>query len=325
MSALDAQLGTAEEVTFGVAVAPSRFDEFNSESIVATYGRIESDGLRVGRRFRSDDRFTTYPEGASGDIELEVTSRGFGFWLRQMIGGTPTTSGTATGYTHTFTPGSLTGRSFTAQVGRPLFTGSPVQPFTYAGGKVMSWELANDNSGNLMASLSCDFASESTAVALATASYPTGVQTFNWVGGSVTIAGTQFDVMECSVSGDNALKDDRRYLRNNPLKKEQIGQEWRSGEFSLTADFDGLTQRDRVAAATAAGAIATIVLKWEAPTVIPGGSIKPSLTVTINARFDTFEATVGGPDAVTQQLGGMFLGSNAIQVAYVTADATTLA
>lgn len=324
MSALNAQLGSAEESTPGTAVPVTRFDEFNSESITATYGRIESNGLRAGRLYRSADRFTTYIEGAEGDIEMEVGSKSFGFWLRQMLGGTPVTTGTATGYTHTFTPGSLTGRSFTTQVGRPLYTDSAVQAFTYPGGKVTSWELTNSNDSNLIATLSCDFVDEITSTALAAATYPTGIETFNWVGGSVTIAGTQFDVMECMVSGDNGLVTDRRYLRNNARKKEQVGNDYRTGEFSLTADFDGLAQRDRVAAATAAGATATTVLKWEAPTVIPGGAIKPALTVTINARFDEFAANVGGPESITQELSGVYLGSSGLSVAYTTADATTL-
>lgn len=323
MSALNAQLGSAEETVFGVPVPVTHFDEFNSESIKATYGRVEYSGLRAGRLYRSADRFTTYPKGAAGDIKLEVGSKGFGFWLRQMLGGVPVTTGTATGFTHTFTPALLTGRSFTTQVGRPFYVGSPVQAFTYSGGKVASWELTNSTDDNLVAKLSCDFAAESTAVALAAAAYATDLQTFNWVGGSCTVGGTAFDVSEVSVSGDNGLKTDRRYLRNNPQKKEQVGDDYRSGEFSLTADFDGLAMRDRVAAATAAGATAQVVLKWEAPGPIAGGSIKPALVVTVNGRFDEWEATVGGPESIEQQISGVYLGTNGLQVAYTTADATT--
>jgi hypothetical protein len=222
--------------------------------------------------------------------------------------------------THTARPGDLDGKSLTVQVGRPFYTGTTVQPFTYAGGKVASWELSNSNDGNLMCTLSMDFATEDTATPLAAASYPTGIETFSWVGGLVTIAGTQFDVMEASVSGDNALNTDRRYLRNNPAKKEQVESDYRSGEFSLTADFDSLTQRNRVASATAAGAVAQVVLSWTGKT-LAGTTTFPSLTVTLNGRFDGFEANVGGPEAITQALSGTYLGASAIQIDYKTIDA----
>ena len=321
MSALDAQIGVAEETTFGTIATPVRFPELVSESITASYARVESNGLRPGRLYRSDSRFTTYIEGASGDLEFEVGSKGFGLFLKHMLGDISTGALTDSTYTHTATPGNLTGLSMTDQIGRPFYDGSSVQPFTYAGGKVTSWELANSNDDNLMATLSMDFVTESTATALAAASYPTGLETFSWVGGSVSIGGTAFDVMEASVTGDNALNVERRYLRNNPAKKEQIGNDYRSGEFSLTADFDSLAQRNRVASATAAGAMAEVVLSWQGKTLV-GATTYPSLTVTIQGRFDSFEANIDGPEAITQELSGVYLGSSAISIAYVTADAT---
>jgi hypothetical protein len=320
VSALDAQIGFAEETTFGVIATPTRFPEFNSESITATYARVESNGLRPGRRYRSDSRFTPYIEGAAGDIEMEVGSKGFGLLLKHMLGAIATTAGAAGEVnTHTATPGDLNGKSLTVQVGRPLYTGSTVQPFTHAGGKVASWELANSNDGNLMATLSMDFATEDTATALAAASYPTGLETFSWVGGQVSIAGTQFDVTEVSVTGDNALRIDRRYLRNNPAKKEQVGNDYRAGEFSLTADFDSLAQRNRVASATAAGAMAEVRALWQGKT-LAGATTFPSLEVVLNGRFDTFEANVGGPAAIEQSLGGTYLGASAISIVYQSAD-----
>lgn len=321
MSALSAQLGFAEESTYGTSVTPNKFTEFNSESITATYGRIESDGLRPGRLYRSDSRFTTYVEGASGDIELEVGSKGFGIWLKHMLGSISTGVLTDSTYTHTAVPGDLKGKSLTVQVGRPFYDESAVQPFTYLGGKITEWELSNSNDSNLMCALGMDFADEVTATALASATYPTGIETFSWVGGSVTIGGTAFDVTEASVSGSNNLNTDRRYLRNNTRKKEPIGDDYRGGEFSLTADFDSLTQRARVASATAAGAMAAVVLRWEGKT-LAGATTYPSLTVTIQGRFDEFSANVGGPEAVTQELTGAYLGASAISVAYVSTDAT---
>lgn len=321
MSGLLAQLGVAEETAWGTPATPDRFLEFNSEGIQASYGRVESNGLRVGRLYRSEERFTTFVEGASGDLELEVVSKGMGLLFKHMLGAVATTGSASTGFTHTATPASLTGRGLTVQVGRPFYDGSSVQPFTYRGGKVTEWELSNSAEENLMLTLSMDFPDEVTATALAAASYPTGLETFSWVGGTVTIAGTQFDVTEASVSGSNGLKTDRRYLRGASTKKEPVAEDYRGGEFSLSADFDSLAQRNRVASATAAGSLATVVLRWAGQTPIPGaGAAVPALTATILGRFDTFEANVDGPDAISQDIGGTYLGPNAISLAYLTAD-----
>lgn len=321
ISALNAQLGVAEEATYGTAVVPARFAEFDSENITATYGRIESNGLRPGRMYRSDTRFTTFPEGAAGDLTMEVGSKGFGLWLKHMLGSIAMTAGAA-GEVNTFTASPATAPlSLTVQVGRPFYDDSAVQPFTYTGGKVTSWELGNAVNQNLIAKLSMDFQSEDTATALAAAAYPAGIETFSWVGGSVIIGGTQFDVTDATVTGDNSLKTDRRYLRNNALKKNPTGDDFRKGTFTLKADFDSLTQRNRVAAATAAGTMAEVRAKWTGK-VLAGTSTYPSLEIVVQGRFDKFDANVGGPKAIEQTLTGEYLGANAISIAYATIDAT---
>jgi hypothetical protein len=322
VSALDAQVGAKKESVYGTPVVVDRFFEFNSESVTGKYGRVESNGLRPGRRHRSDTRFTTYIEGAEGDIKFEVGSKSFGFWLDLMVGGTVVTSGpTDSAYTHTAAGGSLLGKSFTGQIGRPLYDGSSVQAFTYPGGKVDSWELANDAEGNLMCTLGCDFQTETTATGLAVAAYPTGIETFSWVGATLTIGGTQVDVTDTTISQNNGLKRDRRYLRNNGLKKEPVEDDYRETQFSLSADFDSLTQRNRVASATAAGAIATMVARWEGKTLL-GATTYPALVVTLNSRLDEFAANVDGPASLQQTLSGLALGSAAVSLAYTTLDAT---
>lgn len=319
---IDAQVGYKKETTWGTAVAVDRFAELVSEDIRMSYGRVESDGLRPGRYDRSDTAFTTYPIGAAGDLVLEVGSKGFGFWLEHMMGGTVTTTGpTDSAYTHTAPGGSLTGKGITLQVGRPLTDGSSVQPFTFNGGKVTSWELANSVEGNLLATLSLDFQNQSTATALATASYPTGRETFSWVGGVLTVGGTEVHVSDLTIGRDNARNVDRRFIRASALKKEQTDSGYREATFSFTADFDGLTHLNRVASATAAGSIATLVGTWQGTTLI-GASTYPALIVTLNARMDEWGANVSGPEALSQEISGVARGSSAVSLAYRTLDTT---
>jgi hypothetical protein len=199
------------------------------------------------------------------------------------------------------------------------------QAFTYEGGKVASWELANSVDGILMLTLNLDFEDESTVPALATAAYPTGAELLTFVGGTVTVGGSAFAVSEASVTCDNGLKTDRHFIQGSALKKEPIENAFRDIGFSLTADWESMAQYSRYVSTTAAGALAQIVLTWQGPTLI-GTASYPTFTVTIPAaRFDGSTPNVGGPDLLTQSLTGkaLFDGTNsAITVAVGTADAT---
>lgn len=307
MGALDQQVVFGNESTYGTLATPTRAFEFNSEGIEDSFGRTEGDPLRVGTYVKRSDRFTPYYEGAAGPVEFDVLTKGFGYFLKHMLG-TVVTSGPAETnvYTHTGTMSDLYGSSFTCQVGRPFHPTGTVQPFTFRGGKVTEWELANSVEDNLVLTLTTDFQQVDTTTALVTAAYPSGMENLTWVGGSITVGGTQVDVTEFSVSGNNGLNTDRRYIKNGSDKKEPTGAR-REVAFSLTADFDTLAQRARAASATAAGAVATIVAKWEGPTLL-GTTIKPSLTVTLSApRFDAWAAANEGPEGIMQQLSGVGL------------------
>lgn len=325
MTALDFQLGVADETVYGTSVTPTRFfDTYtNPDGIKTKWGRVESQGIRPGQRVALSSRFAAYPMGASGDIKLEPLTKGFGFWLKYMLGTVTTVAGAAGDVnTHTAVMGSLQGKSFTAQLGLPFNPSGTVQPFTYPGGKVTGWELSNKVDELLACTLSCDFQTEDVVTALATASYPTAANIFSWAGGSVTVGGTAFEVSDVSVSVKNNQAVDRRYLRANPLKKEPI-EALREVDFKATAAFDSLAQRNLVASATAAGAVAQVVLNWVGP-IMEGTTTTPSLQVTVPAcRFDDFSLK-GGPAPLEQSLTGkgMWDGTNSpVTVVYKSLDA----
>lgn len=325
MAALDQQLMTKNETVWGTPVTPDRTWEFNSESIEESYGRTEGDPLRVGTYFKRSDRSTPYFEGASGSIEMDVLTKGFGWWLKHLLGAVATTGPTETTvYTHTGTVADLLGTSFTCQVGRPFHPSGSVQAFTYEGGKVTEWTLSNSVEDNLVLEVNCDFQQVSTATSLATAAYPSGMENLTWVGGTVTIGGTAVPVTEFSLNVNNGLNTDRRYIQGSADKKEQTGGR-REGSFSLTADFDSLTQRNRAAATSASSAQAAIVATWQGPTLL-GSTIYPTLQVTVPVgQFDAWTAANEGPEGIMQELSGSvkFDGTNsALSMVYKSADTT---
>ena len=325
MAALDHQLGVADESTYGVAVTPSRFFEYESEGISESYGRTEGDPLRVGSGFVRSDRFTPYFSGAAGTVQLTAMTKGFGYWLKHMMGAVAT-SGPAetTVYTHTGTEASLQGDSFTLQVNRPFHPSGTNQAFTYRGGKIAEWTLANSVDGNLLLDLGCDFQQVDTATALAAAAYPASMDPFSWVGGFVTIGGANYDVTEFSLTVNNGLDVDRRAIRTNADKKEPTSGR-REASFSLSADFDSLSNRNRAAATARAGALAAVTGVWRGPTLL-GTTIYPEFSVSIAAaRFDEWSGATEGPDAISQSLSGAvrYDGSTSpVAITYKSADST---
>lgn len=325
MGVLDHQLMIGAESVYGTAVTPNRTFEFNSEGIAEAYARVESEALRVGQYTSRSDRWTPYFSGAAGPVQMDVMTKGFGIWLTHMLGGIATSAVGGDGqYVHTASVADLLGKSLTLQVNRPFSPSGTNQAFTYEGGKVTEWELANSVEGNLVLDVGMDFQQVSTTTALATAAYPASMDNFTWAGGEILIGGAAYDVTEFSVSCNNNLDVDRRQIRLNTDKKEPTGGK-REIAFSLSADFDSLANRNRAASATRAGALAAIVSRWVGPIVI-GGTTYPEIKVTIAAgRFDEWSAAVGGPEAITQELSGIGLydGTNTpVKIEYTSSDST---
>jgi len=324
------QVGAVKEVTWGTPLTVTRFWEFNSEKIKPMRGRAVSKGMRAGGRVRRTDRQVPYEQGAAGPIEVDVLSRGFGFWLEHMLGTVATGATVDSKTTHTGSIGDLTGKGFTFQSNRPFHPADTDQAFTWAGGKVKSWKVSNKIGDILSVEMDFDFQSTATATALASASYPAAGEALSFTGGVVTIGGTSTDITEATVGCDNKLfgtsdSDDRRYIRGNAQHREPMEGDFREVSWELTPDFSDLTNYNRFASATAAGLLATIVLTWTGNLLI-GASSLPTFVITIqNASFDGWDSTVDNPSPLQQKLSGagLYDGSNsAVTIAYGTADAT---
>lgn len=138
-SGLNAQLGFEAEVTVGTPITPTVFVPFISETLALQVARIESAGIIAGRRLLASQQWSEGNATVGGDIQLELYDRSIGKLFKAMFGGLATTGSGP--YTHTFTPGELTGNSLTVQVGRPNVATGTVDPYTYTGCKVDSWAL----------------------------------------------------------------------------------------------------------------------------------------------------------------------------------------
>lgn len=303
------QVGVKTEVTPGTAVTVDKFLPFLSEGLKQDIARLDSQAIRAGRR----TTHTWRPGGKTiqGPLNLELPNVDIAMLLKHVFGAVATT-GTGP-YTHTYTPGDLTGKSFTTQVGRPDNAGT-VQPFTYAGCKVASAELAC--SAGELASFTVDLSamSETTATALASASYTAGYAPFSFIDGALTIAGSAVGtVQSATLSISNNLAVDRHRL-NSATVKEQLQNGLAEFTGTIVTDFESLTAYNRFVNGT------------EAAMVLSFTNGADSLTITMNVRFDGETPEVGGVEMLNQSLPFKCLSSTsdaaAITAVLVNTDAS---
>jgi hypothetical protein len=297
------QLGIGVESAWGTAVTPTRFLEFrDGTAFKQEIDRIESEARRAGVRVARSDDWTPGKKVVSGSIELDLTTKNAALLFKHAGFSSVVSSGSGP-YSHVETPGSLTGLGLTLQFGIEDTAGT-AQPFTYAGGKVKSWKMACAV-GDL-ASLVLDLVakSETTATALATASYTSGSNVFSFVHGAITIAGVAVKVREFELSGDNKLNDDRFFLGQDTTS-EPLESKVRAYGGSLTCDFESLTAYNRFVAGTEAALVLTFTR---------GADV---VTVAGNVRFDG-ETPKASNDIAEQTLPIKFLSPNTTDADAIT-------
>lgn len=380
LSGLRAQIGFATESTVNTPVAPTLFLPYRDESLLVTPGRAESSARFAGRRTMDSSQWNGGVNEVGGDVGLELYDRGLGRIFRHMFGSVVTTG--AGPYTHTFTPGDLSGLAFTTQVGVP--GDGSVVPKTLSGCKVASWEMAFaageyttlglsivgqsyhegsrvvtdgvTTSGDatvtsataafttadigkpisgtgipagtkvrsINSATSIELTANATAsgtgvsltigLALATASYPSGLKPLKFNMGTIALNSVnQASVYSGSISGDNALNTDRAVIGSTDVL-EPIENDIRDYSFALTVQYEN----DGNYKLMQAGA--------EVPMSLGFSLGANSVTITTNVRIDQASTGTGGGEVVQQEIAGKCIGSgtdsSAITAVLVNSDAS---
>lgn len=279
------QFGYKTETTNGTAETVDTFLPINSESVQHEIQRLESAGIRAGRL--TVHTWKAGQKTISGDIETELWNTDVATLFNHMFGSVSTaTNGSLWDYT--FTPGDLTGQTFTAQVGRPDIGGT-VRPFTWAGCKVGSWSLSCTAGEIAMLNLSIVAQTETNGDALASASYDSGLDPFVFTEGNLSIAGsTNNTVKSVDLEGDNGLTE--RFRLGSATSKEYLENALREYTGTATVDFEGLTQYDRFLD----GDEAALVLEFANGT--------ETLKATLNVRFDGEAPELSGVELLEQNV-----------------------
>jgi hypothetical protein len=343
-SGLSAQLMTAPETVVGTGLTPTNSYEFLNETVTWQPTWVDGMGLKAGQTFKRASRTIQSRFSVGGDIVLEHADRGhMGALWKQALGSAitvPTIIGATTAYKQIHVPGNRTGMSHTVQVGRPQTDGT-VRPFTWRGTKFVSWEFSCNDNQLAQLKVTVDAWQESTATALAAASYVGAAQVFNFSQASVfTLGGTASTtagettvatgvqvatiIRGITLTNANPMAVDRYGLGNAGVKKEQI----ENAIPTVTGHLDGeFTQRTEIYDLMQSNT--TVPLELDFVSTSLAGAGNPFLLAFIlpAVKFKAASPQAAGPDIV--KMGVDFeayddgSGTNpVIQVKLVSTDTT---
>lgn len=233
--------GTAEESTYGTAVAPDAWIEILTDGLELRPVTLNSEGLRSGTiTGRRGSRRARTRRDAGGTVTMEVPTTGFGRILKHIIGGTPTIAqqGGTAAYLQTHVFGSNIGKSLTMQTQRRDPANALVQQFTNVGCKILAAEFSVSNDSILQCSLDIDARDQNVSTAAGTPSYPNNA-VFNWTQGAITLAGVALaKVTNATWRIERPQKTDSFYLGSSGLKGEPVENGFPMITGSLTVEFD---------------------------------------------------------------------------------------
>src|SRR4051794_32750009 len=302
-SGLGSQMGLSKETVYGTVVTPAKFYEFDSESFNWDPTYQEAVGLRAGRTVQPASRTVLTTRQAGGGVPMDVPNKGFGSILDLMhsLAVTPVQQAATAAYKQTHNIGtSQPNKSATLQFNKPQSNATDVA-FTYPGSILTSAAFAVDVGGLLKATLAWDAQDELTPAttpagpALATASYPTGLASWNHTQGTVTMDGSAVGTAQsASFTWAQPYKTDRFFLGSGGTKAKPIPNGFATIEGSLGLEFF-----DSAAYNLWRSGRANIAVIFDFQGPIIASTFKEQITFTLDGvqlRGDSPQ--VGGPDVL---------------------------
>lgn len=302
----------ATEGTYGTYAAPTRSYEMVSESMKLKVERIDSKGLRAGRRMSG--KWAPGKRSATGDVDLEFSPTGMGLLLQHCLGADNITGPTSTVvYTHTCTVADLP-VGFTMQIGKPDITGT-VQPFTYTGCRVTAWEMSLKAGELLHIKPTIVAQNEITTTGLVSFTDP-AVQLVTFAGATMTAGGVTVAVSDFTFKGDNHLDAGRFRIVGAATPRQPLENAFRDYTGTATADFESLVQYNHYVAADEIALVAT----FQGALIPSGGGAFYQIVITANVRYDPeMTPVVPGPSLLTQPIGFSVIGSGSTDLAALSA------
>jgi hypothetical protein len=293
-SGIGATLGVAAESSYATYAAPTRWLEFDSESLAAKKTAAISKALH-GDLYAQSSRRVVTSWTADGKIEMDLVDRQLGLLFEMMLGSTPTITeqGTSGAYLQVHTPGGLRGKSLSIQKGVPTVEGT-IEAFTYLGAKVTEWEISAEVDQIAKFMLTFDAQQEVTTETYVAPSYVLP-NPLTFAGGSLTLGGTTLaTVRSVNVKSTNPM-DEKRFYLGSLYKAEPIDNNFREPGGEVELDFANMTD---TYTAFAADSDLALTLTFTGPVIATGYNSyveiqMPAVVVTESSPV------VGGPEIVS--------------------------
>lgn len=323
-SGLFSQVGAKKEATYGTRVVPDHFIEYRSAGFSLDQRFFTSRQLGAASTFPRASRRVATTRSASGSIVMEVPNKGYGFWLDLLHDNvvTPAQQGGTPAYLQTHNIGlTAPAKSATIQLGVPDTSGT-VRPFDYLGCMLTSAEWAWDIDDALVSTMAFDSQDEKVDQSLASRSIPSGLASFVFTQGTLSIAGSPVgDVTSGSLSVELPRASDFYALGTTGLKSKPLQNDMSAGTGTATVRFTDLTHYNRYRNNTQP----TLALSFVGSQI--SGIYYETLTLTCNAVGFTGETpSIDGPDVVSHAIPFEILydGTNAPLIAAYTSTDTAL-
>lgn len=253
----DVSVGIVPESTYGTGVTVTRWLEFVDESLDFRKNIKQGQGLRVGSRVARSARRVIPTADAGGDISLECISKGMGLLWQACLGTGVSNLVSGSTFQQLFTLGDVPS-SLTIQKGLARADGT-VDPYTFLGCMIDSWEFSFPNADIAKLKVSVDAKDVTTATGYAAPSYAAAANLFHFANGSISSgtltaptttalasgASSVANIRGGSLKVDSNMKGDRYNFGASGRKaKPTMGLRSISGSFE--AEYDSATFRDAV-------------------------------------------------------------------------------
>ena len=297
---------------YGDGATPSRFYEYESETLTLDVDEVTGGGIRAGSMYQRQDRRRQGNRQAGGDIELNIHNKSFGLWLKHLFGKAPvitTPAGGTTSRDQTFTLGDGAGLSLHAQVGAPTSIGDAnnVKPFNYRGCKVVEGEFTLKQGEYFKAKFAIDAKDEEQTTTLAVASYAASTKELDWynggLGAALTIAGQNInEADEITLKIARKLNTERFYIGAN-TKLQPVVKDMFEVTLEVSSEFIDPVQYTRFASESIVPV--TFGVNGDAIEAITGGTAYYGLLFTLPAVvWKGDRPATGDPDIIMQKLTG---------------------
>jgi hypothetical protein len=241
---LGATLGLALESTYGTFVSPNRFFEFEGSPMKGEQHYISKPQLGASTLFLRGKRYLPTTKGATGTTTMQVSSEGFGTLLNLLHSATPTIAKQAATSVYLQThPIGLTdpNRSVTLQLGIPKSDGSGLEPFTYLGCVVTSFDVSIGVDGLAECSVGWNGRNELRTETYKTPTLPANLESFTFQNAELKINGSAVEFTKDLKLAFSIPREERWYLGSGGLKAKPVQNAFGDIMIDMTNDYGANT------------------------------------------------------------------------------------